>query len=99
MSDESKSYKVLPIGGLIPKAGSSHDYNTGTWRSSRPVHNKDNCINCLFCWIYCPDSSVIVEDEKFSHFDYDHCKGCGICQFECPTKVKAITMESEDKYR
>jgi len=99
MGDESKSYKVLPIGGTIIKAGSSHDYNTGTWRTFRPIHDKEQCINCLFCWVFCPDSSVIVKDEKFDHFDYDHCKGCGICAYECPTKVKAITMDNEDNHR
>jgi pyruvate ferredoxin oxidoreductase delta subunit len=99
MSEDLKSYKELPIGGLIIEAGNSHKYNTGTWRSFRPIHVKDNCTDCLFCWIYCPDSSVIVKDEKFDHFDYDHCKGCGICEHECPAKEKAIVMENEDKYR
>lgn len=99
MSDELKGYKDLPIGGLIPEAGNSDKYNTGTWRSFRPIHVPDNCIHCLFCWIFCPDSSVIVKDEKFDHFDYDHCKGCGICEFECPAKEKAIKMENEDNFR
>lgn len=99
MSEELKSYRDLPIGGTIIEPGNSEKYNTGTWRSFRPVHHKDKCINCLFCWIYCPDSSVIVKDEKFDHFDYFHCKGCGICARECPTKEKAITMEDEDKFR
>ncbi len=99
MSEQLKGYKDLPIGGKIIEAGNSDNYNTGTWRSFRPVHHPDKCINCLFCWIYCPDSSVIVKDEKFGHFDYDHCKGCGICEHECPSKEKAITMEDEDKFR
>ncbi|MFC1855651.1 4Fe-4S dicluster-binding protein [Thermodesulfobacteriota bacterium] len=99
MSDELKSYKDLTIGAIITEAGNSHNYNTGTWRTFRPVHKMENCIHCLFCWMYCPDSAVIVEDEKFSHYDYDHCKGCGICEHECPSKEKAIVMESEDNYR
>jgi len=45
------------------------------------------------CWLYCPDSSVIVSDEKMKEFDYDHCKGCGICAKVCP--VKCIKMEKE----
>jgi len=42
---------------------------------------------------------VMVKDEKMTGFDYDHCKGCGICALECPGKkgVKAIVMEEEGK--
>lgn len=105
MSEESKSYKELPIGGMIIEAGNSDKYNTGTWRTVRPVHQPDNCIHCLFCFIFCPDSAVKVKDEKFDHYDYLHCKGCGICEHECPGKkvdgvaVKAIVMENEDNFR
>jgi pyruvate ferredoxin oxidoreductase delta subunit len=28
-------------------------------------------------------------------YDYDHCKGCGICYHECPVKGKAIKMIPE----
>jgi len=42
---------------------------------------------------------VIVKDGKMTGFDYDYCKGCGICAFECPGKKgnKAIVMEEEGK--
>ena len=36
-----------------------------------------------FC-AYCPDSSIPVKDCKRGDFDYDHCKGCGICVKACP---------------
>jgi pyruvate ferredoxin oxidoreductase delta subunit len=43
--------------------------------------------------------SVIVEDGKRKDFNYDYCKGCGICALECPGKKgkKAIIMEEEGK--
>lgn len=91
-------WKELLEGDLIG-AGTSKKFTTADWRSERPIFNKDICIDCKFCWIYCPDSSILLdENNKVSGIDYDHCKGCGICSFECPTKpVKAMTMENEHK--
>ncbi|MFH1086860.1 MAG: 4Fe-4S dicluster domain-containing protein, partial [Chloroflexota bacterium] len=63
-------------------------YITGTWRTMRPVRDADQCIQCLICWIMCPDASVLVENGKVVGFDYDHCKGCGICAQQCPAKIK-----------
>jgi len=60
---------------------------------SKPVIDKNKCINCLLCWIYCPDASVIAENGEVKGFDYEHCKGCGICASECP--VQAIKMIPE----
>jgi 2-oxoacid:acceptor oxidoreductase delta subunit (pyruvate/2-ketoisovalerate family) len=54
------------------------------------------CIECDNCLIFCPDVSVLVrEDGRFGYvFDYDYCKGCGICYAECPRF--AISMVDED---
>jgi pyruvate ferredoxin oxidoreductase delta subunit len=93
---EKKSWQELPI-GLVVEAGSSKEFDTGDWRSQRPVWDKNKCINCLICWIYCPDSAIIVKDGKVSGIDYRYCKGCGICAQECPPKIKAITMVREEK--
>ncbi len=92
-----KGWKELEIGAIIPEAGNAAEYNTGSWRAYRPEWKEENCIQCLFCWIYCPDSSVIVKDGKRGEFDYEHCKGCGICAHECPGKKgnKAIVMVEE----
>ena len=96
MSENKKTgWRDIPIGGLIPEGGTSHKYKTGGWRTFRPIHDKDKCINCLLCWINCPDSSILVKDGKVVGIDLDHCKGCGICAKECPDKVKAITMVAE----
>lgn len=93
-----KGWKDIPIGGMILDAGNSDEYETGGWRTFRPVLDKEKCINCLTCWIYCPDSAIIVVDEKVQGIDLKHCKGCGICAVECPDKVKAITMVEEAKF-
>jgi len=57
------------------------------------VRDDDKCTQCLLCWVFCPDTSVMVADEKVYDFDYDHCKGCGVCAHECP--ADAIEMVPE----
>ena len=83
----------FPRGATIPVAGNSCEYVTGGWRSERPVRDDAKCTQCLLCWVFCPDTSVKVADEKVYDFDYDHCKGCGICAHECP--FDAIEMVPE----
>jgi len=52
------------------------------------------CYHCDNCYIFCPDGSVLREDDKTCNvFDYEYCKGCGICENECP--VGYIKMEKE----
>ncbi len=82
-----------PQGITIPEAGNAHYYPTGSWRSQRPEINWDKCTHCLFCFIYCPDSSIIVKGEKVVGIDLAHCKGCGVCAEECPKQ--AIEMLKE----
>ena len=88
-----KGWKEIPIGGVIAKGGTAEEYNTGDWRTFKPVRDESKCIHCMFCWVYCPDSSVLVKDGKMTGFDYEHCKGCGICASVCPKEC--ITMEKE----
>jgi len=93
--DRTKSgWKSIPLGGLILEAGNAEEYETGDWRAFRPVRDQEKCTNCLICWIYCPDGSIKVRDEKIAEIDLTHCKGCGICAHECP--VDAIKMVEEE---
>ncbi len=88
-------WKELPEGDAL-KAGTAAEFHTGDWRSKRPVKDDKTCINCMFCYIYCPDSAIIVKDGKMMGIDYNYCKGCGICENVCPVKpVKAIKMVNE----
>jgi pyruvate ferredoxin oxidoreductase delta subunit len=75
-------------GGIVLESGNSVTYITGTWRSMRPVRDLEQCTQCLLCWIVCPDASITVNNGKVVGFDYDHCKGCGICAEQCPVTVK-----------
>ncbi len=96
-----KKYNEIPMGGNIIVPGNSKEYKTGGWRAKRPVHNDDTCLwikngTCGKCWTYCPDNAIKLteKDGKYYYeYDYDYCKGCGICANECPTQ--SIKMESE----
>ena len=89
--------KELPAGDIL-EAGTAAKFNTGDWRTERPIWDSAKCIHCMFCWIACPDSAIVVKDGKMTGFDLEHCKGCGICAKECPVKPeKAIKMELERK--
>lgn len=54
-----------------------------------------NCFECDNCYGVCPDNAVVKlgPGRKF-RFNYDYCKGCGICANECP--CGAIEMVRED---
>ncbi len=53
-----------------------------------------NCFECDNCYGVCPDNAVIkLGPGKRFEFNYDYCKGCGICASECP--CGAITMVPE----
>jgi 2-oxoacid:acceptor oxidoreductase delta subunit (pyruvate/2-ketoisovalerate family) len=54
-----------------------------------------NCFECDNCYGSCPDNAVIkLGPGNRYEFDYDYCKGCGICVAECP--CGAIQMEPEE---
>jgi len=74
---------------------SSFSASVADWRIEKPVFNKDFCIDCQFCWIYCPDMSIIARDKKMIGIDMDHCKGCAICVEVCPTNPKSLLMFPE----
>lgn len=90
-------WKEIPLGGVNPEAGSAVKYDSGSWRTFKPVWFKDKCIQCYLCWINCPDSSILIKEGKVAGVDYEHCKGCGICAAVCPPKADAFKMEKEEK--
>jgi len=54
-----------------------------------------NCFECDNCYGVCPDNAVIkLGPGNGFEFNYDYCKGCGICVAECP--CGAIEMVPED---
>jgi len=54
-----------------------------------------NCFECDNCYGVCPDNAVIkLGPGKRFQFNYDYCKGCGVCAAECP--CGAIKMAPEE---
>jgi pyruvate ferredoxin oxidoreductase delta subunit len=88
-------WKDMAAGGIIPQAGNAVEYATGGWRTFRPIRDNEKCINCLQCWVYCPDVAILVVEGSIKDTPYDlkHCKGCGVCAAICP--VKCIEMKAE----
>jgi len=54
-----------------------------------------NCFECDNCYGVCPDNAVIkLGPGKRFRFDYDFCKGCGVCAQECPCGAIAMVPEA-----
>lgn len=54
-----------------------------------------NCFACDNCYGVCPDNAVIkTKNGQGYQFNYDFCKGCGLCAAECP--CGAIALEPEE---
>jgi 2-oxoacid:acceptor oxidoreductase delta subunit (pyruvate/2-ketoisovalerate family) len=53
-----------------------------------------NCFECDNCYGVCPDNAVIKlgPGQRFQ-FNYDYCKGCGVCAQECPCGAIAMVPE------
>jgi pyruvate ferredoxin oxidoreductase delta subunit len=79
-------WKDMVEGGYIPQPGNAVEYSVAGWRITHPVRDDECCIECLFCWVYCPDNAVFVANEsvKGQGFSMPHCKGCGVCAEVCP---------------
>lgn len=52
------------------------------------------CFHCNNCLMYCPDNAVLLSPATGQYeFDYDFCKGCGLCVKECPCHYIQLTLE------
>jgi pyruvate ferredoxin oxidoreductase delta subunit len=94
MSFDNEVEGITNIHSEDRKYSENNSFNASVahWRVEKPIFNKDHCINCFFCWIYCPDTSILARDEAMVGVDYVHCKGCGVCVEVCPTNPKSLLM-------
>jgi len=70
------------------------DANTALFEARRCL-SCGNCFECDNCYGVCPDNAVVKlgPGNRF-RFNYDYCKGCGMCEAECP--CGAIRMVPEE---
>jgi Pyruvate/2-oxoacid:ferredoxin oxidoreductase delta subunit len=44
---------------LCPIATEYGSLRTGDWRAERPVVDRDKCVKCATCWVYCPTQCIV----------------------------------------
>jgi pyruvate ferredoxin oxidoreductase delta subunit len=89
-----KPWDALPVAGVVERDEALRP-RTGTYRTGvKPEVELAECVDCLLCWLYCPDSSCQVDYAwRFTGIDLVNCKGCELCASVCP--VEAIEMVAE----
>jgi 2-oxoacid:acceptor oxidoreductase delta subunit (pyruvate/2-ketoisovalerate family) len=80
---------------LVSEPGNTASRDMTSWRTLRPVIEREKCTNCLICWIFCPEPAIFRNSLGQVEIDYMHCKGCGICAEECPRKAIRLVLEHE----
>ena len=97
-SDAPKT--VRPVLDIVRRQSSFDEVVTGLDESNalyeaRRCLSCGNCFECDNCYGVCPDNAVIkLGAGKRFQFNYDYCKGCGLCAAECP--CGAIKMVPEE---
>ena len=97
-SDASKS--VRPQLELARRTSSFDEVQGGLTEANalfeaRRCLSCGNCFECDNCYGVCPDNAVVkLGPGKRFRFDYDFCKGCGVCAAECPCGAIEMVPES-----
>ena len=93
-------HTVQPVLDLVRRQSTFDEVQGGLDESNalfeaRRCLSCGNCFECDNCYGVCPDNAVIKHGpgKRFS-FNYDYCKGCGLCAAECP--CGAIRMDAEE---
>jgi 2-oxoacid:acceptor oxidoreductase delta subunit (pyruvate/2-ketoisovalerate family) len=88
-------WRDLAPGGVVVRDEAEQPH-TGGWRTGlRPAVDLELCVDCLLCWLYCPDSAVRLDGTAFAGFDLDYCKGCELCAAVCPTSAIEMVADGD----
>ena len=87
-------FKQEKVGCALLARGKAKPYKPGTLPELIPVWDKNLCVRCALCYIYCPDAAISRLDDGFFGVDKNLCTGCGICHREC--WFGAVSMQEGD---
>lgn len=92
METKAKFSQKMIECSLIDK-GVAKPFKPGDRVNVFPQWDKDRCIRCGVCYVYCPDGAVYRQTDGFFDVDKQKCKGCGICHRECWFGVISMVLE------
>ena len=77
---------MVAKGAVVKEPGSTRKNKTGSWRTFKPVADKDKCISCGACAAECPVGCISQGDTTYV-IDKNSCIGCGTCAGVCPVSA------------
>lgn len=99
-TEEMATMGMIEEGGEfedITSPGNSARRETGDWRIFKPVIDYEKCTTCMVCYVYCPESAIVMKADGKVAIDYEDCKGCMICMTECPVKAISELREGQSE--
>jgi len=86
-----KCMGVCPSGALTPTSINDIDMGTAVWWEQTCVRTAGQ--DCTICVDHCPLGSAAIELKENRIAVNPHgCIGCGVCQHDCPTTPRSITV-------
>lgn len=82
------------VGCVLLEEGKAEPFEPGKKPLLIPLWDKEMCVRCGLCYIFCPDAAIKRGDDGYYEANLDYCKGCGICHQEC--WFGAISMTEEE---
>ena len=80
-----------PSGALVFTPAAEIDIGTAVWHENQCVRRLGE--DCRICVDQCPlgTAALVLENGKVKVIE-DGCTGCGVCEQQCPTSPKSITV-------